>query len=498
MIGPTTKGALLGYLTIFVNIITGLLYTPWMIKQIGISDYGLYTLINSFISYFLIDFGLGTAVSRYVSKYREEGVQSKIDEVLSVIVKVFAIIDFFIFIFLFVCYFYISEIFTSLTPDEIEKLKVIYCIAGLFSLLTFPFSYLNGVLIAYEKFVVLKFCEFAQRIVIVLLVVLCLLNGYGLNALVLVNSGVGFLIALYKLFYLKNSEIISIKLKYFNANLLARLFKFSSWVFIIGVASRFMYNIIPTLLGRYCNTREVAIFSIAMMIEGYVYSFASAINGLFLPRVMRITVHGRSSDELTRLMIKVGRIQLIIVGAIISGFIVSGKEFINLWLGPDFMNSYWVTLCLILPGLVSLIEEIGNTALVAINELKYRALFFIAASAISIIGGYLLIPKLGALGAGISVNIALIFCHIIAMNVLYRCKLHIDVMAFFTSTIICFIPVLVLCITCIYFFKSFTNLTGWIGLITTVGLYGILYIIFMWLVYLNKDEKFMLVNMLRK
>ena len=469
-----------------------------MIRQIGVSHYGLYTLINSFISYFLLDFGLGTAVSRYVSKYKEEGCPEKINEVLSVIVKVFAVIDLAIFALLFVCYFYLSEIFTSLTPEEIEKLKVIYCIAGFFSLLTFPFSYLNGVLIAYEKFVVLKLCEFTQRVLIVLLVVLSLLNGYGLNTLVLVNSGIGFVIAVYKLYYLKNSEIIRIKLKYFNLKLLIKLLKFSSWVFIIGVASRLMYNIIPTLLGRYCNTTEVALFSIAMMIEGYVYSFASSINGLFLPRVMRLTVHGKSADELTRLMIRVGRIQLIIVGAIISGFIVAGNEFIHLWLGNEFAISYWVTLCLILPGLVSLIEEIGNTALVAVNELKYRALLFIAASAISVVGGYFLTPRMGALGAGISVNISLVFCHIIAMNILYKIKLHIDVFAFFRATIICFLPVVLLCIIGVFIFKFTTDLNGWFGFAALIGVYGILYIVLLWFAYLNNEEKHLIINMLHK
>ena len=323
-----------------------------MIRQIGVSDYGLYTLISSFISYFLLDFGLGTAVSRFVSKYREENKYQEIENLLSIIIKVFAIIDFIIFALLLICFFYISEIFTGLTPEEIERFKVIYCIAGCFSLFTFPFCYLNGVLIAYEKFVVLKSCDLAHRLLIVSLVVFCLLNGMGLYALVMVNSGVGLVIVIFKIIYLTKSEHISIKLRFFDKGLLTQLLKFSFWIFVIGVASRLMYNIIPTILGRYCNSTEVAKFSVAMMIEGYVYTFASALNGLFLPRVMRITIQDDKGAELTKLMVKVGRIQLLIVGAIITGFIVMGHEFIQLWLGKDFQISYWVTICLITPGLI--------------------------------------------------------------------------------------------------------------------------------------------------
>ena len=72
-------GAILSYLSIGINIIAGLLYTPWMVDTIGKSDYGLYTLANSLITLFLVDFGLSSAVSRYVAKYRAEGQWDRVD-----------------------------------------------------------------------------------------------------------------------------------------------------------------------------------------------------------------------------------------------------------------------------------------------------------------------------------------------------------------------------------------------------------------------------------
>lgn len=492
MAASIKKSAIIGYITIFVNIITGLLYTPWMIKQIGVSEYGLYTLISSFLSYFLLDFGLGTAVSRFVSKYREEGRAEEIDKLLSVIVKVFAIIDAAIFVLLIVCYFNIAEIFTGLTPDEQEKFRVIYCIAGGFSLLTFPFSYLNGILIAYERFVVLKSCELVQRILIVALVVLCLLTGHGLYSLVFVNSCVGLFIVIYKLLYLSRKENIRIDVRYFDKNTLLELLRFSAWVFVIGVASRLMYNIIPTVLGRYCNSTEVAKFSVAMMMEGYVYTFASALNGLFLPRVMRITLKTNDGDELTKLMITVGRIQLIIVGLIISAFVVVGRQFVNLWLGIDFDMSYFVTLCLITPGLISLTEEIGNTALIATNELKYRAFLYIGASAISVIGGYILAPQYGALGCGVAVLLSLIFCHILGMNILYYYKLHINVIKFLYNTIMPFVPVVCIPIVVTYALSNYINMGGWIEFLLVAALYSISFITVIWFLFMRSAERKMI------
>lgn len=498
MVASIKKSAIIGYITIFVNIITGLLYTPWMIKQIGVSEYGLYTLISSFLSYFLLDFGLGTAVSRFVSKYREEGRAKEIDKLLSVIVKVFAIIDAAIFVLLIVCYFNIAEIFTGLTPDEQEKFRVIYCIAGGFSLLTFPFSYLNGILIAYERFVVLKSCELVQRILIVALVVLCLLTGHGLYSLVFVNSCVGLFIVIYKLLYLSRKEKIRIDVRYFDKDTLVQLFKFSAWVFVIGVASRLMYNIIPTVLGRYCNSTEVAKFSVAMMMEGYVYTFASALNGLFLPRVMRITLKTNDGEELTKLMITVGRIQLIIVGLIITAFVVVGRQFVNLWLGIDFDKSYFVTLCLITPGIISLTEEIGNTALIATNELKYRAFLYIGASAISVIGGYFLAPQFGALGCGVAVLLSLVFCHLIGMNILYYYKLHINVMKFLVNTILPFIPAVFVPMGFTYFLSNYISIGGWIEFFLLATVYVVVFVLSVWILFMRSNERNIILSVFKR
>ena len=62
-------GATISYLALGINIITGLLYTPWMINSIGRTNFGLYTLAMSVISLFVFDFGLSSAVTRFIAKY---------------------------------------------------------------------------------------------------------------------------------------------------------------------------------------------------------------------------------------------------------------------------------------------------------------------------------------------------------------------------------------------------------------------------------------------
>ena len=101
--------AIISYLSIIVNLLAGLLYTPWMVEQIGKSDYGIYTLANSLITLVLVDFGLSAAISRYVSKYIAQGDQDKANNFLGMAYKLYLIVDIVIFISLAIVYFCIDK-----------------------------------------------------------------------------------------------------------------------------------------------------------------------------------------------------------------------------------------------------------------------------------------------------------------------------------------------------------------------------------------------------
>lgn len=51
-------GAALSYVSIVLNMMVGLMYTPYMLRMLGQSEYGLYSLAASIIAYLtVLDFG---------------------------------------------------------------------------------------------------------------------------------------------------------------------------------------------------------------------------------------------------------------------------------------------------------------------------------------------------------------------------------------------------------------------------------------------------------
>lgn len=491
-------GAIISYAAIVFNIVAGLIYTPWMVRQIGKSDYGLYILVTSFLTYFVMDFGLGSAIARFISKYRSENNEEKANQLLGLTTRFYLYISLVIFIVLIGVYFCIDQIFIELKPVEIERFKVVFAIAGLFSLLSFPFMPLDGILIAYEKFIILKFCDIISKVSIIVLMVIALLLGYKLFALIAINAFIGILIIIVKLLYIRKNTEVKIQFNYKNKALLKELLSFSIWITIIGIAQRLLINISPTILGRYSGTTQIAIFSIGIIIEGYTWTFAHALNGLFLPRVSKMHLERSNQKDITDLMIRVGRLQLLIMGLLIIGLITFGKEFIILWMGKEFEPSYFVVLLLILPSIVTLTQEIASTYLFVVNEIRFRAMIFIVAALLSATTGVFLAPKYGALGCAIGVFSATMFCHVIGMNFVYWKVLRLNIPRFFKE---CYLKMLMPLILSIVAGLSANHLFQTVNLmvfIPKVIFFTLVYCSLMFFFGINQDEKKLLKSLLKQ
>lgn len=487
-------GALISYISITINMIAGLLYTPWMIRTIGKEDYGLYTLAMSVISLFVFDFGLGVSINRFLSKYLAEGRQDKANQCLGMVYKLYFYIDIALLITLTTVYFFIPRIYQELTPMEIEKFKVVYAMAAVFAVFSFPFIPVNGILSAHEKFVQLKLCDVVHKLIVVGAMSVCLLAGYGLYALILVNALAGIIMIAIKLFFIKRYTSQGADFLYKNRAEFRQIVGFSGWVTIMSFCQRCIFMLGPTILGVFSGSVAIAIFGIANTLEGYVFTFSSALSGMFLPRVSRIVA---KDEDVLPLMIKIGRIQLMLVSFVVLGFCCVGFEFIQLWVGTDFSSAYLCTLLIILPSILQLPQEIGDQTLYAKNKLKERSYAFISMAVANVALGIPLSILWGAAGLCISICIAYLI-RTIVLDVIYKNVLHIDIYKFFKETFVAFLPAFILCLAVCFTLYHFIGISGWLGIGIKSVIYCIIMAMALYYLVMNKEEKELVISLICK
>lgn len=145
-------GILLNYVVIILNMILGLLYTPYMLRMLGQSEYGLYSLVASVISYLtVLDLGIGNAIVRYTAKYRAEGKTTEQYEMFGMFLVLYIVIG-------VITLFAGAGLYTNLdyffkdtmTIEEIDKARIMMLFLIFNLAVTFPMSIFGSIINAYE------------------------------------------------------------------------------------------------------------------------------------------------------------------------------------------------------------------------------------------------------------------------------------------------------------------------------------------------------------
>ena len=86
-------GLVLSYVNLAIGRIIPMIYTPIMLRLLGKAEYGLYSLSSSVIGYLsLLNFGMGSTIVRYVTKYRVENNKQREQETIGLFLTLYCIL----------------------------------------------------------------------------------------------------------------------------------------------------------------------------------------------------------------------------------------------------------------------------------------------------------------------------------------------------------------------------------------------------------------------
>lgn len=467
------SGALLSYISIFINATIQLLYTPLLIRMLGQSEYGLYSLVYSIIGYLtVLDLGFGNAIIVYTSKYRANKEYDKEKKLHGMFFMIFCIIAFIAGILGLILYFNVDNLFqNTMSSTEISKAKIMMLILTFNLIFTFIFNIFNSIISAYEKFIFQKVLVIIGNLLKPMIMIPLLFLGFKSISLCVVVTLVNLFILISNFIYCKNKLNISVRFKGFDKHLFKTIIGYSVWIFIGIIVDKVNYSADQFILGAVSGTIAVSIYSIASTIDQLFINLSVALSGVFLPKMSKLVAKKVSSNVLTDEFIKVGRLQYYIIFLICSGFVLFGKEFIKLWAGNNFEESYYVTLFLMIPGCIPLIQNLGLSIMQAMNKYKFKAISTIIMAFFNIIISIFLSKKYGAIGAAFGTGLALIICNGILINIYYKKEIKLNVFNFWKSIVLMtlkfFIPIIF-----ILFIRNIYILRG----IKYILFYGTIYV----------------------
>ncbi len=484
------NGAILSYITIIINTIIQFLYTPFLTRMLGQGEYGLYSLVSSVIGYLtVLDLGFGNAIIVFTVKYRTQGRyedEKKLHGMFSVIYLIIGILSAGIGIILS---FFAGQIFgNSMTGDELGKAQIMMLILTFNVCLTFIFSIYSSIITANEQFVFQKIVTIISAILRPLIMVPLLFLGFKSLAMCIVLTIVNILASISNYWFCKKRLKVQITFKGFDGALLGIIISYSFYIFLTVIVDKVNWNADHFILGIVCGTIQVSVYSIASQLTQLFLNLSTAISNVFLPKISQMVARNENSETLTSEMIKVGRLQFLIINLMATGLVIFGKPFIIWWVGNEYQDSYYVALILILPTCLPLIQNLGLSIMQAMNKYKFKALMTTAMAAGNIIISILLARKYQAIGAAIGTALAQIIGNVILINIYYKKVINLNVKAFWSEIIkmfLQFLPTAAMTLVII----SVTNIDGIIGVLIYGSVYVAFYCLFAYRFAMNAYEK---------
>ena len=415
-------GAILGYVNMIATFLVSLVYTPILLSNLGQSEYGLYALVASIIGYLsVLDMGFGNAMVRFVSRSKVKQTKDDENKINGLFLLLYLIIGVVALIIGLVLIGNIESIFKSLSVDELKKAKTIMIILVLTISVSFPLSIFDSYVISSERFKFAKILALIQTLIIPITMLPLLFLGYKAIAMVIVTSSYTIIFHIVSLYYCFKKLNMKIKFGFKNIDkvLLKEVLFYSFFIFLNIIIDNIYNNTDQVILGIVSGTIAVSVYSVSLKISQINMRFSTTISGLFFPRINKLLAEKDGDKKVSDVFIRVSRIQLYVMALILFGFIIFGKQFIILWVGDGYIDSYYILLLLMIPSIVPLTQNIGISILQAKNIHKFRSIIYFIIAILNILISIPLARKYAGVGAAIGTALATTIGQIIIMNVYY-------------------------------------------------------------------------------
>lgn len=492
-------GILISYLNIVLHAVIGFAYVPILLHFIGKSEYGLYQLIGSFIAYFsVMDFGLTAAVVRFYTKYKTLQDKVNMENILAIAMRAYAVITVFLFFLGCAFYAFIPEMFAkSMTAAEISSAQKLFILLLFNMVITISTMIFRAVINAHERFLFLKGLETVQLVLQPVLVVLVLQSLPSALAVAGVQTVLNIFLIIARIYYCFAKLRIRIHYHFWDKEMFNGFKKLALSVFAVTIIDQVFFKTNQVILGVVSGTGAVAVYSVASLIYMNYMALSTAISGVYLPHVTELIAKNEPVSKLTDLFVRIGRLQYFLLALVASGFIIFGRQFVHIWAGDSFDEVYYITLLIILPFTIDLIQNIGLAILQAQNKYDFRAKVYFVMGIFNLCLAIPLAIKYGGVGCAFATGLAMFIGNGLIMNWYYLKITKLDIARFWCEIGRISLPVAVLTVIG-WLLKFLLSANSKLLFAASIAVYTLLYVIITYMFAMNDEEKSKLRRVLRR
>jgi O-antigen/teichoic acid export membrane protein len=481
---------------LFSVVVLAFIVSPILIQQLGNETYGIWILIVSVTSYFtVLDFGVNTAIVRYVSKYTALKDSLKTNEIYSSSFGLFSIIAVVVIMFTLIFAYFFKDIF-SITSLSQTYLYFVFLVVGIDLAANLVFSVFLGTMKGLQRFLEVNMIVIGCNIVKNIILVYLLLNEYSIFSIAVLQLLINLIIFALQ-YYVIRSKHPSIKASFTSINkpTIYKLYNYSIYSFAIAIATKILFYTDSVVIGSVLDVSQVAIYSIASMLAQYLEQFIWAIVVVFIPIISAKDATGEKDNS--KLYVIGAKYSMLLCTPVIIVLLLNGDRFIGLWIGDDYATTSGNVLKVLLVAyLFSLSQLIAHGILKGISKHKALAYILCIEAIINLFLSLYLAKKYGIIGVALGTVIPMVIVNLFILPY-YTCSvLNIGFIRYFITKQMP--PILSFSLFLCFFYWLNITIDSYIALVSYSALVAVTYYLYAFFVHLETSHKIQIYQNVRK
>ncbi len=331
------KNVFFNWVILFVNIVVSFFLAPFVVHKLGNTYYGIWVIMMQLTGYlYLMDFGVRESLVRFISKYHATENQTDIDNVIKAGLILYSGIGLICFLLTFLFSFAAPYVF-NLAESTIETTRIVVLLTGMNVTQALVFNVFSGIIMGMQRTDLTTKAGVLFVFIRLFLIVYFLNRGYGIIALGAIQLGVNLGLNWV-------SYIISRKLLSFNIlsarpdrHVYRSIINYGSIVLLNNVCEKIILYTDTILIGIFLAPASVTFFAIAGNLVQYVKRMVSSLARVINPLTSELET--RNETERIRTVLLLGsKFSLLVALPPCITFLIMGRRFISLWMGPEYMD----------------------------------------------------------------------------------------------------------------------------------------------------------------
>lgn len=492
-------GAIFSYITIFANALYGFVIAPYILTHVGESDYGVYQTIAAISSSIMvIDVGLGGTVMKYMASYKAQNNTSKIGALLKVVLAFSGGIAVIVVVIAFILYMGFESIYgSSFNGQELGLGKQMLLLSVVNMLFVLFDDIFVGIISGLNKHIIangIRLLKILLRYLLLLLLIPIVRSSILiliLNILLtIIFMLLEFVVCIPSFRYIRTKTKIEFSFVW-------EIIKYTFFMFSMAIINQFNSSFGNVIVGARLGTLSVTIYSFALTIFAAYEHLSTAISKVMLPSVANAIYQDDKDGKVQSLVVGVGRIQFMLLGAAVGGFAILGKDFIALWLGGGrYLDVYILTMILIVPSTLELCVNVMLSVLRVLDKLAFRTVALLGTSLLNLIISFIGIKYIGYYAVAIGTAVSITIGSLIIMNIYYYRKLGFNMILIYKQIFKGILPSLLVPTLVVFLLNLFMK-KSLLLFIVKIGVFISIYVCCLFFFGFNKKEKNKIYSLLR-